>query len=293
MAELNGFLNILKPPGMSSGAVVAYIKRIAGCRVGHAGTLDPEAAGVLPVMVGRATRLLDHLDDAKKCYIGEIAFAGATTTQDAQGVITKPPAGVPDEETLLKILLSFEGKQMQTPPGFSAIKRNGVPLYKQARKGIEVEVEKREVTIHDIKLLGRSSADSYIMKVNCSRGTYIRTLCNDIGETLGMPAHMRFLLRTSSAGFDISNSSTLEEISDIDSLTAHLIAPDAPLMHLTECIIPESQAVQAINGVALPANEVTEGETVRMYLRGRFLGIAQCNEGKYHFKVINIDHNDW
>ena len=130
---MNGFLNLLKPPGMSSGTAVAIVKRLTGERVGHAGTLDPEAAGVLPIMVGRATRLLDYFVDKSKSYVAEIAFSGATDTQDAQGVVLEKGTRVPGREEILSVLPAFTGTIMQRPPAYSAVKRGGVPLYALAR----------------------------------------------------------------------------------------------------------------------------------------------------------------
>ena len=138
---MNGFLNLLKPPGMSSAAAVGLVKRLSGARVGHAGTLDPEACGVLPVMVGKATRLLPYFEDKGKEYIAQICFSCATDTQDAQGVMTGPGRGMPDTDLLAAALARFTGPILQRPPAYSAVKRNGRPLYELARKGIMVETE--------------------------------------------------------------------------------------------------------------------------------------------------------
>ena len=197
---MNGFLNLLKPPGMSSGAAVACVKRLVGEKVGHAGTLDPEAAGVLPMMVGRGARLLNYFTDKSKRYIAEIAFAGATDTQDAQGTIVEPARGVPERAEIEAVLPRFRGAIFQCPPAYSALKRDGVPLYALARRGEMVETKARPTTIDELTLCEQVSPDGYMLEVACAEGTYIRTLYHDIGQALGRPAHMRFLLRTRHGG---------------------------------------------------------------------------------------------
>ena len=291
---MNGFLNILKPPGMSSGGVVTKFKYLTGERTGHAGTLDPEAAGVLPVMIGRATRLLDYLPDDRKTYVCEIAFSGATDTQDAQGRLIEEGRGVPKEEELLAVLPEFTGKVFQTPPMYSALKRDGVALYKLARRGGEVELEQREVLIRSVELLGKGEEDSYRMRVCCGRGTYIRTLCHDIGQRLGRPAHMRFLLRTASAGLDIRDSCLLEEFNTPADAERRLLPLDAMLGHIPLFVIDPVHRLHAANGKAVPCEERITGP-VRMYLDGVLIGIAEQREddGALHFKVICADYHDF
>lgn len=291
---MNGFLNILKPPGMSSGGVVSKFKYLTGERTGHAGTLDPEAAGVLPIMIGRATRLLDYLPDDKKVYVCEIAFSGATTTQDAQGKIVEEGRGVPEQKELEEILPSFIGNVLQRPPIYSALKRDGVALYKLARRGAEVELDKRNVMIRSIELLGKGEKDSYRLRICCGRGTYIRTLCHDIGQALGCPAHMRFLLRTASAGLSIKDSHLIEEFETPLDAEKALIPMDSLLTHIPPFIVDPVYRVQAANGKAVPCNEEIRGP-VRMYLDGIMIGIAEQRkmDGLLHFKVICADYHDF
>ena len=264
---MNGFLNILKPPGMSSGAVVAIVKRMTGERTGHAGTLDPEAAGVLPVMVGRATRLLEYFTDKSKSYTAEIAFTGATDTQDAQGEITEKCDHVPSREAIEAILPAFRGTILQRPPAYSALKRDGVPLYALARKGQMVETEARETEIREL-ILGQATArGGYMLHIDCGGGTYIRTLCHDLGKALGAPAHMRFLLRTRAGAFSIENAVTLEELKQ-HGTESSLLPMDYPLMGLPELRLSESWWKLARNGGKLPANlmpELAENQRVRVY----------------------------
>ena len=288
---MNGFLNLLKPPGMSSGAAVAVIKRLTGERVGHAGTLDPEAAGVLPIMVGRATRLLDYFPDKSKSYTAEIAFSGATDTQDGQGVVIEEGRGVPGREEIESVLPRFRGTILQRPPAYSALKRDGVPLYALARKGCLVETEARETLIRTLSLGEKTGADGYMLHVDCGGGTYIRTLCHDIGQALGKPAHMRFLLRTRAGAFSIGQSVTLEEATAAAERgeTERLLLPlDAPLSSLPALSLPESWWKLGRNGGKLPAAlmpGLAEQSRCRVYAAGELLGIGRREGGVIRFDV--------
>ena len=288
---MNGFLNLLKPPGMSSGACVATIKRLTGERVGHAGTLDPEAAGVLPVMIGRATRLLDYLPDKTKSYVAEIAFAGATDTQDAQGTVIVPAVRVPEREEIEAALSSFRGAIMQRPPAYSALKKDGVPLYALARRGQTVETKARETVIDELTLGEKTGTDGYMLSVSCGSGTYIRTLCNDIGAALAAPAHMRFLLRTRHGSFHIEDSATIEEImaaAEQGNLSDHLLPLDGPLGALAALRVPEKYWKLARNGGKLPAGigpELAENQRARVYAGDELLGIAHREADVIRFDV--------
>jgi len=271
---------------------VASIKRITGEKVGHAGTLDPEAAGVLPVMIGRAGRLLDYLPDERKIYVAEIAFSGETDTQDAQGKIIEPGRGCPDEEQFRQVLPFFTGDIEQIPPAYSALKVNGVPMYRAARRGESISKPPRAVHIYGIGYQGKISDDNFLIRVECSRGTYIRTLCRDIGEKLGKPAHMRFLLRTLSAGFRIEDSVTLEETDTPEKIANSLIPMEDAVMHLPAFDTDPSMEKQARNGVALETGLFDEGEFVRVRLKGHFLGIAQKTESALKFRAVCVSHEE-
>ena len=285
---MNGFINFLKPPGMSSGAVVAIVKRLTGERVGHAGTLDPEASGVLPVMVGRATRLLECFPDHSKSYVAEIAFAGATDTQDAQGTIIEAKTRVPEREEILAVLPQFRGTIMQRPPAYSALKRDGVPLYALARQGKAVETQARETVINHLELGERTGEDGYMLSVDCGSGTYIRTLCHDIGQALGAPAHMRFLLRTRHGAFAIENAVTVEEIMEAGNLEKYLLPLDFPLGALPALQLPESYWKLGRNGGKLPAAllpKLDEKERCRVYADEQLLGVAHRDGDILRFDV--------
>ncbi|MBR1584904.1 MAG: tRNA pseudouridine(55) synthase TruB [Clostridia bacterium] len=288
---MNGFLNLLKPPGMSSGAAVAVVKRLTGERVGHAGTLDPEAAGVLPIMVGRATRLLDCIPDKSKSYVAEIAFAGATDTQDAQGTLIEPPVRVPGREEIERALAAFRGVIIQRPPAYSALKKDGVPLYALARKGQLVETQGRETVIRCLTLGESTGGDGYMLHVDCGSGTYIRTLCHDIGQALGAPAHMRFLLRTRHGAFDVQSACTIEEVmaaGQAGTLQSLLLPLDFPLQALPALMLPEAYWKLGRNGGKLPAAlmpALAENAPCRVYADGALVGVARKSEGVIRFDV--------
>ena len=288
---MNGFINLLKPPGMSSGAAVAIVKRLTGERVGHAGTLDPEAAGVLPIMIGRATRLLDCFPDKTKSYAAEIAFAGATDTQDAQGTVIEAAARAPEREEILSVLPAFRGTILQRPPAYSALKKDGVPLYALARQGKAVETEARETIINSLELGKKTGEDGYMLSIDCGSGTYIRTLCHDIGQALHAPAHMRFLLRTRHGAFSIEKAVTLEEIMEAGkagALEKDLLPLDFPLEALPALHLPESCWKLGRNGGKLPAGllpELNEKERCRIYAAEELLGVAHRDGDILRFDV--------
>ncbi len=285
---MNGFINLLKPPGMSSGTAVAIVKRLTKERVGHAGTLDPEAAGVLPIMVGRATRLLDCFPDHSKSYVAEIAFAGATDTQDAQGTIIEPKQRVPEREEILAVLPQFRGTIMQRPPAYSALKKDGVPLYALARQGKAVETQARETVVSLLELGERTGENGYMLSIDCGSGTYIRTLCHDIGQALNAPAHMRFLLRTRHGEFTIENAVIIEEIMGAENLEKYLLPLDFPLGALPALQLPESYWKLGRNGGKLPARlklELDEKERCRVYAEEELLGVAHRDGDILRFDV--------
>ena len=290
---MNGYFNIMKPTGMSSAAVVAVLRRLTGIkRIGHAGTLDPEAAGVLPIMTGKATRLFDYLADKEKEYIAVCAFGSATDTQDATGIVTETGDCWPDRETFLKAATELTGEITQTPSMYSAIKVAGTPLYLRARRGETVEVPERKVHIEEISLIRETDDHGFEIKVRCGRGTYIRTLCADLGKITGCPAHMRSLVRTRSGPFRIEDSISPEaakEMAEKGILAQHLIPPDYPLTHLPRIDVPDGLEKFVINGAMIPLSPCKDtpedGKPVRIYLKGQFWGIAVRREEKLVWKA--------
>ena len=227
-----GFVNIFKPPGPSSTQLGARVRRIYSARVGfsgklavgHVGTLDPQAAGVLPIALGKATRLIPLIEDRRKAYVCTLVLGRMTTTADASGE-TVATSTVPDgvEKQLAAAIPSFIGRIEQIPPMFSAVHHGGTRLYDLARMGKTVERRKRTVTIYAIAILGREPG-ALRLRVACSEGTYIRTLCEDLGRSIGVAAHMGALLREASGPFLLSESALLEEV--IENPEAALIAPE-------------------------------------------------------------------
>lgn len=216
---MTGIVNINKPLGKSSHFVVAVIRRITGIKkVGHTGTLDPLATGVLPICIGReATKLSQMIMDGDKGYKAVVKLGITTDTQDAEGeILTTMPTEKISKKDVEEVLNKFIGEISQIPPMYSAIKINGQKLYNLARKGIEVERKPRNVIIHDIKLLNFNEKEkTFEISVHCSKGTYIRTLCADIGEALGCGAYMGSLERTHCGRFSIENSISLETFEEL------------------------------------------------------------------------------
>ena len=291
---MNGYFNILKPTGMSSAAVVAVMRRLTGIkRVGHAGTLDPEAAGVLPVMTGKATRLFDYLTDKEKEYVAVCAFGTATDTQDATGHITVTGDNYPDRETFMKAAAKMNGEITQIPSVYSAIKVHGKPLYLRTRRGEKTEAPPRIVRIDSIELLRETEDHGFEIRVRCGRGTYIRTLCDDLGKLCGCPAHMRSLTRTRSGTFQIEEAMALEEAKELAEngrLTERLLPPDYALNHLQRMDVPDRQRKLVFNGAKLPLPQdqeaPAEDEPVRIYLNGDFWGIAVRKGNQMVWKVL-------
>ncbi len=227
-----GFVNVFKPAGPTSAQIVARVRRIYGIygrdrhiAVGHLGTLDPQAAGVLPVAVGKATRLIPLLTDQRKAYAALLVLGRSTTTQDALGDTVETgtvPADWPSR--LETAFAAFTGKIAQTPPMFSAVHHEGKRLYELAREGKTVERKSRAVTIYGLTLLGVESPATARVRIACSEGTYVRTLCEDLGAAIGVPAHMGALVREASGPFVLSEARLLDAIADDPQ--AALIAPE-------------------------------------------------------------------
>ncbi len=212
---MDGILNIYKEKGYTSHDVVAVVRRtLKERKVGHTGTLDPEAEGVLPVCVGKGTKLADYIMATEKCYRAELTLGVATTTQDHTGEVVERRDFYFDESKIREAVLSFQGEYLQTPPMYSAIKIKGKKLYELAREGREVAREPRRITIKEIKIISFRPPDKIMMDVTCSKGTYIRTLCADIGEKLGCGGHMSSLLRLRSGNFTLDSAVTLERLKE-------------------------------------------------------------------------------
>jgi len=277
---------------MTSSDAVACIRRtLQGEKIGHAGTLDPEAAGVLPIMIGKASRLFDVLVDKEKEYIAEIAFGAATDTQDAQGTVTERSGSLPDHAAVEAALPRFIGEIMQEPPAYSALKVNGRAAYDLARRGEGVALPARPARIDGIVCLEATGRESMLLRIQCGRGVYIRTLCHDIGRAVGCPAHMRFLLRTRSGCFRLEEAVTLETWMGAENRGALLLPLDAPLSHLPLARVHGRYRQAVLNGNAMTVFEEIDdaafsGHLARVYCGEDFAGLARFSKDALRFQAM-------
>ncbi|MGE7601748.1 tRNA pseudouridine(55) synthase TruB [Peribacillus sp. NPDC097675] len=263
---MDGILPLWKPKGMTSHDCVFKLRKILKTKkVGHTGTLDPEVTGVLPICIGRATKIAEYLTEAGKAYEGEVTLGFSTSTEDASGEkvaeqkVTEPI----QRDKILEVLKSLTGTIEQTPPMFSAVKVNGKKLYEYARAGIEVERPTREITIYDITLLDdrlefTGENISFRFRVHCSKGTYIRTLAVMMGERLGYPAHMSDLTRIEAAGFSLEDCLTFAEVEafmESEQTEEFLLPLERGLLHLPKFQISDKVAKKVLNGAVLDQTE--------------------------------------
>ena len=305
----NGILNINKPEGWTSQDVVAKLRgRLHIRRVGHTGTLDPMATGVLPVCFGKATRIIEYYDDDFKTYEAEMKLGMVTDTLDITGTVLETKPVDVSEEDVIQTIDSFRGWITQIPPKYSALKVNGKPLYKYAREGVEVEIKSRKIYVEDIQPVEVNLGENRILfRVTCSKGTYIRTICDDIGKKLGCGGTMTALRRTQSGCFRVEEARTLPEILEMtdDELERCVIPMDKTLVHLGRIELKSMESVPFyyngreidtgyVNVLASPAvpeamrEESRLGDKYRVYdPEGKFLGISSLRENTlYPEKVI-------
>lgn len=285
---MKGLLLLDKPEGITSFSAVSGVKRRAKeKRVGHTGTLDPMATGVLPVLLGRATALSSLLLDGDKRYIAEIKLGITTDTDDITGEILTENKVDLKQEDIDAVLPQFTGTIRQTPPIYSAIKKDGVRLYKLAREGKSAEIPEREITIHSISLL-KPLNDQNIFKIEVfvSKGTYIRSLARDIGETLGCGATLYSLRRTFAGGFDITDCTPLDSI-DEENIKEYIISEETVVMHLREINVTANQAVRFCNGGQLAYERLKvdfksfkDNELFRIKCGNLFLGVGFADNEK-------------
>ncbi len=295
---MNGFLCVLKPPGMTSSDVVVRVRgklRRAGLKVkvGHAGTLDPEASGVLPLMIGKASRLFDYLVEKEKTYVAQLKPGFATDTQDAHGAIISGCGERVTRGQLESVLPQFIGEIAQIPPMYSALKRDGQKLCDLAREGVTIDVEPRPTQVYAIDVLHELVDGSFMIKIRCGRGTYIRTLCHDIGVTLGTGAHMGLLLRTQTGMFSLDDAHTIEEIDETEELNRLLVGMDRPLSHMPMIEVKPQAERFVRNGNVLKQRELIgmaqEGIPTRLYIGGRFAGIGKLTNGEMKFDAMLLE----
>ncbi|MBO5726050.1 MAG: tRNA pseudouridine(55) synthase TruB [Clostridia bacterium] len=281
---------------MTSFSAVARIKRLSGeKRVGHTGTLDPMATGVLPVLIGRATALSSYLLDADKRYVATVLFGRVTDTGDVTGeTIETNDVNITDTD-IDRAIEHFTGEITQVPPMYSAIKKNGVPLYKLARQGKTVEVEPRNVTIYSIKKIGNLENNVIKFDVTCSKGTYIRSLCQDIGEFLGCGATLAELDRTATSGFSLADCVNLEDLTE-ENIAQYIKPSEEAVKNFRYANISEKQAIRFLNGGQLSFDRLyfksdIDGEIVRVKHNNELLGLGVVDKanGQLAVKCIVAD----
>lgn len=277
---MNGIVNVFKPKDMTSHDVVNIMRKVTGIkRIGHTGTLDPMATGVLPICIGKATRVSEYLLNLDKEYVADLTLGQQTDTLDAEGKIINRSDKVVNEKEVRDVIDNYVGDILQTPPMYSALKFKGKKLYELAREGKNIERPKRKVKIHSIDILNIYNNKKITLKVNCSRGTYIRSLCDDIGLDLGTFGHMSYLMRTRAGSFEIQDSYSLEFIKKLneDKIKEILIPMDKSLDHIDNFSIDDKYYDKLINGIKIKLNcdiNFKEDKQYKVYCKDVFIGIG-------------------
>lgn len=282
--SVNGIVCLDKPSDMTSFSCCAVVRRLLGTKkVGHAGTLDPQATGVLPILVGNATRALDFLPDHTKRYVATLRFGAVSDTLDAWGQVVETRKPLPSKVEVEEALAAFRGNILQVPPMVSALKKDGKRLYDLARQGIEVEREARPVTVHALTLLHYDeAAGTAVLDCTCSKGTYIRTICDDLGRALGCGAIMTALRRTVAIGLSEAQCITLDEaraLAEEGTLAARVIPTEVALQEYPPLTVSEAQSVRFRNGGALALERLKGARPTglcRVYAPdGGFIGLGR------------------
>lgn len=267
MENISGVINIYKEKGFTSHDVVNIVrKKLGRIKTGHTGTLDPDAMGVLPICVGKATKLSEYIASSIKEYKAIVTLGKTTTTQDSSGDIIEEKIVNCSQDDIINVVNSFKGEIMQTPPMYSAIKIGGKKLYELAREGKEIERKQRKITIHNIEVTKFIDKENFEITVLCSKGTYIRALCNDIGEKLGCGAHMSYLLRTRTGNFYINNAIKLDDIDKIleeNRLNDILMPMDSVLVDYKKFNVYNKAGKFLYNGNKISFNYVKNKEDLK------------------------------
>ena len=291
---MNGILNIFKPKGMSSFDVVRLVKKVAKTgKVGHTGTLDPEATGVLPVCIGRATKIIDYIMDSEKVYEVTFKLGIRTTTYDLEGeVLEERDTSNLRDEDILGVVKDFIGEYSQVPPMYSALKKNGVRLYELARQGIEVEREGRLIKIYNIEDIKINNP--YVsMKVTCSKGTYIRSLCYDIGEKLGVFATMTELNRSKTSVFSQEKSININDLTE-ENIEDYIVTMEEALSKYEAIIVHGKYVKLLVNGVRVADNRFTKDKIINNTLyrvydeNNNFIGLGERNNAGFKIEKLLI-----
>ena len=291
---MNGILNIFKPKGMSSFDVVRVVKKVAKTgKVGHTGTLGPEATGVLPVCIGRATKIIDYIMDSEKVYEVTFKLGIRTTTYDLEGeILEEKDTSNLSNEDILGVVKEFIGEYSQVPPMYSALKKNGVRLYELARQGIEVEREGRLINIYNIEDIKINNP--YVsMKVTCSKGTYIRSLCYDIGEKLGVFATMTDLNRSKTSVFSQENSISVNDLTE-ENIDDYIVTMEEALSKYEAITVHGKYVKLLVNGVRVADNRFTKDKIInnRLYRvydeDSNFIGLGERNNSGFKIEKLLI-----
>jgi len=285
MRAVNGVLLLDKPSGVTSNGVLQKVRKMYGAKkAGHTGSLDPSATGMLPVCFGEATKLCGYMLDAEKTYTVTALLGVTTDTEDADGeVLTTSEVPSITEQQMREAVNSFHGEQMQRPPVYSAIKKDGVRSYKLARDGVEVELESRAINVKEIALT-KFSDTTFSLKLRVSKGTYIRSIVRDIGEHFGCGAHVTDLRRLAVSPFDDNAMFSLEEIQSAENADELLLATDQVIADWRSIIVNDDTAFRFRNGSRPEYNEIkanTAEELFRVYNAGnKFLGLGRVADGR-------------
>lgn len=287
MKTFFGFLNIYKPRGITSHDVVGYLRKITKIKqIGHTGTLDPFAEGVLPICIGKATRLIEFLDDEKE-YLAEISFGKSTDTYDLDGQTISESGLKITEKDVIKGLKAFEGEISQLPPIYSAIKVNGKKLYEYARKGEDVKIEPRTVTVEKIKLKDFNEENQTAsVLIKCSKGTYIRSIAHDLGQNLKVGAYLSKLIRTQAGKFFVEKTIPLYDVKTIEDVQNNLIYP-LEYLNLQKIDINEIEHKKIMMGQFIDnKSNLMENEFLILIYDGKINAIAQINNNQIKAKKV-------
>ena len=274
-----GFLNVYKPQGKTSHDVVAILRRVTKIKqIGHTGTLDPFAEGVLPICIGKATRLIEYLKD-DKAYIGTVQLGKSTTTYDIEGEGVNVSDKVVTLENIEQALENFRGDIEQFPPIYSAIKVKGRKLYEYARKGEDVKIEPRRVNISELKILNFNAETRQLeLYIACSKGTYIRSIANDLGETLGTYGHLIKLVRVQAGEFGVNESVKLEKLETVDQVEKHLICP-LEYLDYPKCELTDEELEKVSHGMQIKPQDKLNNGTVILVRNSNLIAVGENTEG--------------
>lgn len=290
---MDGIIIFYKPKGITSHGVVSFFRKLLNIKkIGHTGTLDPNAEGVLPICIGKATRVSEYLLTEDKEYIGKLVLGKSTDTQDKYGTTIKTSSKKVSADEIQDSFNKFRGNILQTPPMYSSLKHNGKKLYELAREGKTIERQARNITIYELNIENIYKNKEVSFYVKCSKGSYIRTLCNDIGEDLGTFGYMSDLLRVGVGPFKIENAYKKEQIENLSiSEIKKIILPiDSGLMKFRKIEIPSEFFNKLINGVRIEINnsEYQVGDILRVYSKHKFIGIGEIIRNDY-LKLLKMN----